>query len=101
MMTGPMYFHTSIIISRQDMNGPMGLTIRFLNYKNSILKVRKLSGELTKTACTKKIAGLRLTFAPYGPASPLHPSPSEEILYAVLLTISVHIAGCVCVCVRV
>jgi len=49
-----LYFHRSFFIFRRDMNGTMSLTLKILNFINSVLKDQKLTKFVEK-----QVVGLR------------------------------------------
>jgi len=52
-MIGRMYFHTSIFISRRDMQGPITLNQKFLIFKNSVFKDQDFVPRFDKHHCTQ------------------------------------------------
>ena len=56
---GRKYFHTAMFISRQDMQSPITLNLKFPISKNSVFKDQDLVSKIWQKSSKRKIAGLR------------------------------------------
>ena len=85
MRIGQIYFHTSIVISRQDMQDPVTLHLKFPISKNSVFKDQEFVFKIWQKSSKQKIAGLHSAPPPYG-AAPLPPTHvGTKFLAAVVL----------------